>query len=310
MTTEIGILRNQSLLTLRTLHHTYREVELRQDTRWACVATTLPCRGIGATGDCKRPILMLLILRSRFIGINIKVKVSLEPYTILVIRSYCPVGFLARKRRKKTLIEELTSTIPHCIVCPRIAVGVFEDLRRSIGTFLPRLLVGEEGRRDWRVVNATSWLPYIILVILGIPSTTHIHHVIGLSLIIDITHGEEDLIFIRVIEDIIIHKSPILIEEIERESPTLETTTDDTNVVGPLLLVVLLEVGDGTLTLYFDRRPRASIVVDDDELLLLPRSIGIDEVSVHHTITVRVPFLEHNKTSSPILERSIRIRIS
>ena len=233
----------------------------------------------------------------------------LEPYTILVIRSDSPVSLLARKRRKKALVEELTSTIAHSIVRPRIAVGVFEDLRRSIGTLLPRLLVGEEGRRDRRVVNAATGLPLIILAILSIPSTTHIHHFIGLSLVIDITHGEEDLVFVRAIEDIIIHQTPILIEEVECEPPALEATTDDTDVVGTLLLVELLEVGDGTLTLHLDRRPRASIVMDDDKLLLLPGGIGINEVPVHHPIAVGVSFLEHHQTRRPVLERTFGVGV-
>ena len=49
--------------------------------------------------------------------------------------------------------------------------------------------------------------------------------------------------------------------------------------------------------------------MDDDKLLLLPGGIGIDEVPVHHTIAVGVPFLEHHQTRRPVLERSIRIGI-
>jgi len=84
---------------------------------------------------------------------------------------------------------------------------------------------------------------------------------------------------------------------------------DDADVVGALLLVVLLEVGHRALTLHLDGGPRASVVVDDDELLLLPGGIRVDEVPVHHTVTVGVAFLEHHQTRRPVLECSLGIGI-
>ena len=111
------------------------------------------------------------------------------------------------------------------------------------------------------------------------------------------------------IQDIIIHQTAILIEEIEAEAPALEAPTDDADVVGALLLIVLLEVGHRALTLHLDGRPRASVVVDDDELLLLPGGIRVDEVPVHHAIAVGVAFLEHHQTRRPVLERSLGIGV-
>ena len=111
------------------------------------------------------------------------------------------------------------------------------------------------------------------------------------------------------IQDIIIHQTAILIEEIEAEAPALEAPTDDTDVVGALLLVVLLEVGHRALTLHLDGGPRASIVVDDDELLLLPGGIRVDEVPVHHAVAMGVAFLEHHQTRRPVLERSLWIGV-
>ena len=49
--------------------------------------------------------------------------------------------------------------------------------------------------------------------------------------------------------------------------------------------------------------------MDDDELLLLPGGIRVDEVPVHHAIAVGVAFLEHHQTSRPVLERSLGIGV-
>ena len=49
--------------------------------------------------------------------------------------------------------------------------------------------------------------------------------------------------------------------------------------------------------------------MDDDELLLLPGGIRVDEVPVHHPIAVGVAFLEHHETRRPVLERSLGIGV-
>ena len=249
---------------------------------------------------------MLVVI---LIGIDIEVEVSLQPDAVLVVGSDSPVGFLTRERREEALVEELARTIAHRIVDPRVTVGVLEDLRCGIGTLLPRSLIREEGRRHRRVVDRTARLPGIVLVVLGQPSAARIGHLVGLTLVIDIAHREEDLVLVGVIQDIIIHQTAILIEEIEAEAPALEAPTDDADVVGALLLVVLLEVGHRTLTLHLNGGPRASVVVDDDELLLLPGGIRVDEVPVHHTVTVGVAFLEHHETRRPVLERTLGIGV-
>ena len=159
------------------------------------------------------------------------------------------------------------------------------------------------------MVDRTARLPGIVLVVLSMPSAARIGHLVGLPLVIDIAYREEDLVLVGVIQDIVIHQTAILIEEIEAKPPALEAPTDDTDVVRALLLVVLLEVGHRALALHLDGGPRASVVVDDDELLLLPWGIRVDEVPVHHTVTVGVAFLEHHQTRRPVLERTLGIGV-
>ena len=109
----------------------------------------------------------------------------------------------------------------------------------------------------------------------------------------------------------VIHELPLLIKEVEDKPPALETTADDTDIVGSLLAICLLEVGDCTLTLYLDTRPLSSGIMDDGKLLLLPGSIGVDIVPMHHSFPpVRVSFLEHRQAGRPASESTIRVGIS
>ena len=130
------------------------------------------------------------------IGVDVEVEVSLQSYTILVIGSHCPVGILAGEWGQETLVEELSSAVAHSIVDPGISVGVLEDLRSSIGTLLPGILPRKEGRGDGLRIDRTSGLPLTILVVLGLPRATAIHHLVGSPLVIDLTDGEEDLVLV------------------------------------------------------------------------------------------------------------------
>ena len=112
------------------------------------------------------------------------------------------------------------------------------------------------------------------------------------------------------VEDVIIHQATILIEEVEAQTPALQSSADDTDVVRSFLILLFFEVSDGALSLDLDGGVRASIVVDDDELLLLPGGLRVDEVPVHHPIAVGVPFLEHHQTRSPVLEGSVGVGVS
>ncbi len=58
--------------------------------------------------------------------------------------------------------------------------------------------------------------------LLRFPRTTAVHHLVRITLIVDLAHREEYLIFIRVVENIIVHQLTFLIEEVETESPTLQ----------------------------------------------------------------------------------------
>ena len=112
------------------------------------------------------------------------------------------------------------------------------------------------------------------------------------------------------LQDVIIQQFSVFIEKIETQSPPFQLTTDDTDIVGPLLSLILFEVSYRTLPLHIDSRPFTGIVMDNDKLFLLPGRILIYEITMHHRISVRVAFLKHRQTGCPIVESSIRVGIS
>ena len=229
---------------------------------------------------------------------------SLQPDTVLVIGSDSPVRIVASKGRKEALIEELTCTITHSVMDPGITVGVLEDLVGDISTCLPRGLVGKERRGDRCRVDRPPLHPLSIPIVLGTPGTPAVHDFVGCALVVHVTYGEEDLILVGLVEYTVVDEVARLVEEVEAEPPALQSSTDDTDVVGALLALALLEVSDGAPPLDLHPRPRARGVVNDGELLLSPGGILVDEVPVHHPVSVGVPLLEHHKAGRPVAEGS------
>ena len=141
------------------------------------------------------------------------------------------------------------------------------------------------------------------------PGTPAVHDLVGGALVVHVTHGEEDLILVGLVENAVVDEVACLVEEVEAEPPALQSSTDDTDVVGALLALTLLEMGDGAPSLDLYPRPRPRGVVNDGELLLSPGGILIDEVPVHHPVSVGVPLLEHHEAGSPVAEGSPGIGI-
>jgi hypothetical protein len=144
---------------------------------------------------------------------------------------------------------------------------------------------------------------------LGTPCATAIHDLIGSTLVIHVTYGEEDLILIGLIQYTVVDEVACLVEEIEAQSPSLQSTTDDADIVRTLLALSLLKVSDGAVPLDLHPRPRARGVVDNGELLLPPGGILIDEVPMHHPIAMGVTLLKHHEASRPVIECSLGIRV-
>ena len=192
---------------------------------------------------------------------------------------------------------------------PRVTIGIFKYLRSQFGTFLPCSLIRKGWRRNWCRVDCTALLPVTKLILVRFPRTTAVHYFVWITLIVDLAHREEYLIFIRVVEDIIVHQLTLLIKEVETESPTLEFSTDDTDVIRSSLAIALFKIGHCTLALHLNRRPFCCIVADDNKLLLLPRGVMINEVTVHHTVTVGVSLFKHSQAGSPTIEGSVWVGV-
>ena len=193
---------------------------------------------------------------------------------------------------------------------PGIAVGVLEDLVGDISTCLPRGLVGKERRGDRCWVDCPPLLPLTVAVMCSTPGTPAVHDLVGGALVVHVAYGEEDLILVGLVENAVVDEVACLVEEVEAEPPALQSSTDDTDVVGALLALALLEVSDGAPPLDLYPRPRTRGIVDDGELLLSPGGILVDEVPVHHPVAVGVPFLEHHEAGRPVAEGSPGIGIS
>ena len=192
---------------------------------------------------------------------------------------------------------------------PRISIGIFKYLRSQFGTFLPRRLIRKEWRRHRCRVDCTALLPITKLILVWFPRTSAVHHLVRITLIVDLAHREEYLIFIRMVENIIVHQLTLLIKEVEAESPTLQFSTDDTDVIGSSLTIALFKIRHRTLALHLNGRPFCRIIADNDKLLLLPRGVMIDKVTVHHTVTVGVSLLKHSQTGCPTIEGSVWVGI-
>ena len=173
---------------------------------------------------------------------------------------------------------------------------------------LPRGGIGKGSCLDGRWVHS-AFLQGIFARGVISPFTTTVHHVIRLTLVIHIADGEENLVFVGMFENIIIHQLPLLVEEVEAKSPAFQFSADDADVVGALFAVNRFQISHRGGALHLNSGPLCGVVVNEDKLFLLPRRIAIDKVAVHLTVTVGVSFLEHGQTSRPVLERSIRIGV-
>ena len=207
------------------------------------------------------------------------------------------------------MVKQLTRSVSHCVMNPRITIGIFKYLWSQFSTFLPRRLIRKERRRHRCRVDCTALLPVTKLVLVRFPRTTAVHHLVRITLIVDLAHREEYLILIRVVENIIVHQLTFLIEEVETESPTLQFSTDDTDIIGSSLTIALFKIRHRTLALHLNRRPFCHIIVNDDKLFLLPWGVMINEVTMHHTVTVGVSLLKHSQTGCPTVESSVWVGV-
>ena len=98
---------------------------------------------------------------------------------------------------------------------PGVSVGVLEDLVGDIGTCFPRSLVCKEWRWDRCWINRTPLHPLSVPIMFGTPCATAIHDLIGSTLVIHITHGEEDLVLVGLVEYTVVDEVACLVEEIE-----------------------------------------------------------------------------------------------
>ena len=71
----------------------------------------------------------------------------------------------------------------------------------------------------------------------------------------------------------------------------------------------MFKKGYGALALHLDGWPLSGVVVDDNKLFLPPRCVLVNEVSVHHSVAVRVAFLEHGQAGCPAVEGPLRVGI-
>ena len=118
------------------------------------------------------------------------------------------------------MVEQLARTVAHCIVYPGVAIGVFEYFGCCVGALFPRGFVGEERRRNGRAVYRSTFFPFAELVFVGMPSASAVGHFVGVSLVVDIAYGEENLVFVRVVQYVVVHEFAFLVEEIEAQPPT------------------------------------------------------------------------------------------
>ena len=72
------------------------------------------------------------------------------------------------------------------------------------------------------------------------PRSTAIGHCVGLPFVVDVAHGEKDLILIRVVEDIVVEEPSLFVEEVETQAPALQPSANDADIVRPALSLVLL----------------------------------------------------------------------
>ena len=52
------------------------------------------------------------------------------------------------------------------------------------------------------------------------PSASAVGHFVGVSFVVYIAYGEENLVFVRVVQYVVVHEFAFLVEEIEAQPPT------------------------------------------------------------------------------------------
>ena len=243
-----------------------------------------------------------------FSEVDVEIEVSFQAHAVLVVGSHGIVHSRLVERWEQTLIEQLARAIAHHPVCPGVAIGVFKELRRQFGALLPRGGIGKGLCFDGRWVHGAFLQGVFALRVIS-PFATAVHHVIRRALVVYVADGEENLVFVGMIEDVIIHELAFFVEEVEAKSPAFEFSADDADVVGTLFAVHRLQISHRGGALHLNGGPLCGVVANDGKLFLLPRCVAIDKVAVHLTVTVGVPFLEHRQTSGPVVEGSIGIGV-
>ena len=296
---------NERLLALGAFHHAHREVELRQEIGGTRVATGRSRDVIGAAPDEQRPKFVALV---GFVGLDVEIEVPFQPHTVLVVGRHGVVHGRFVERREQSLVEKFACPVAHHPVCPRVAIGIFEHFRREVGPLFPSRGRREGGRGHRRGINGAFLLTRVAVGRI-VPRAARVEHSVGPSLVVKIAHREEYLILVGVFQNLVVHESPLLVEEVEAQAPALQASADDADVVRALFAVGGLEMRHGRGTLDFDFRPGAGVVADDGKLFLLPRRVAIDEIAVHLAVAVRVALLEHGQTRGPIVERPVRVGV-
>ena len=302
---QILIARNECLFTLGTFHHADREVELRQEISGTRVLRWFSRDEIRTIGNEIGPLHVVFV---GFSEVDVEIEVTFQAHAVLVVGSHGIVHRRFIERWEQTLVEQFTRAIAHHPVCPGVAIGVFKEFRRQFGTLLPRGGIGKGRCFDGRWVHG-AFLQRVFALRVVSPFATAVHHVIRLSLVVYIADGEENLVFVGMIEDVIIHQLTLFVEEVKAKSPAFEFSADDADVVGALFAVHRLQISDRGGALHLNGGPLSGVVANDSKLFLLPRRIAIDKVAVHLTVTVGVSFLEHGQTSGPVVEGSIGIGV-
>ena len=302
---KIILARNESLFALRTFHDTDRKIELRQEIGGTRVLRGLSRDEIWTIGNEIGPLHVVFV---GFSEVDVEIEVSFQAHAVLVVRRHGIVHGRFVERWEQTLVEQFARTIAHHPVCPGVAIGVFKELRRQFGTLLPRGGIGKGCCLDGRWIHSAFLQGIFARGVIG-PFTPTVHHVIRLTLVVHIADGEENLVFVGMIEDVIIHELAFFVEEVEAKSPAFQFSADDADVVGALFAVNRFQISHRGGALHLNSGPLCGVVANDGKLFLLPRCVAIDKVAVHLTVTVGVSFLEHRQTSGPVVEGSIGIGV-
>ena len=237
---QIFIARNECLFALRTFHDADRKIELRQEISGTRVLRWLSRDEIWTIGNEIGPLHVVFV---SFSEVDVEIEVPFQAHAVLVVGSHGIVHGRLVERWEQTLVEQLTRAIAHHPVCPGVAIGVFKELRRQFGALLPRSGIGKGWCFDGRGVHG-AFLQGVFALRVVSPFATAVHHIIRIALVVYIADGEENLVFVGMIEDVIIHELAFFVEEVEAKSPAFEFSANDADVVGSLFAVHRLQISD------------------------------------------------------------------